>query len=915
MRRLLKRFVSGLAAVGLLATLLTGCGGGGTPDQPTVGPTDMGEITYTAPEEENIEEDVTSEGSYFVNNEILLTGVENATKDELAALVRPYGGTIVGYIELTNDCQIRFNQVHTIDELQNIVDELKLNEKVEDASIHSLMETTSDAIPDDSEWASEEWSATYPEGKNWGMEAIDAMGAWDYRSQMQDVRVGIIDTMFDTNHEDLNPSDSESRFVQVWNNPTDLAAESEDDGPEHGTHVAGIIAAEYNNGKGVAGVAPTAKLYAYSIKGQSTDSTVAEHSDLSGYMEWKYALAKLITSKCRVINVSMGLEYPSTKFSQQQAQIYGPYLKKMLDKGYDFLIVQAAGNTPKGQILPSNATKNGIFCGITDEEVVKHIMVVGNMKSKGSHQQHFLSWVGDRVFDGYALSFTSFYGDRVDVFAPGTGIWSTIPNGYDYKSGTSMAAPHVTGVAADCFAVNPSLTAEQVKNIIVSNYSCQITDKDTDHIFQGGFWKTYPVLNAKLSVEAALHATGDLDTPSNPENAVVLGHVYDAKEGSVLKDVSVSAYCTSASDDDTSAFVTSDQSDDEGGFTLVLAPGSYVISLYKEGYQQFAYADVTVSESETKYLDLAMMVMHSSNSAELDGNVINAITGSNVSGVTVKVRPGWNCQTGSLAQVFGEDRDAVTVTNSSGHYSIDLEAGTYTVEFSKEGFVTGYVNAYCIEGACTSKDGSITPVLDENEYRIVLTWGENPWDLDSHLSGPLDEYGDRFHVYYSHRSATASTEDGNVTVAQLDHDDMSSYGPETITLIKLSNDSVYHYAVHDFTNRSSSESKALSMSGAKVVVYHGNSVIATFNVPIDKVGTAWNVFDIQGNQLIPVNTMDNISNSSQVTMQDATSTYALYADEEDEEKVETFEEDPVDEEYLAELAALDMPVEGPIELD
>ena len=75
------------------------------------------------------------------------------------------------------------------------------------------------------------------------------------------------------------------------------------------------------------------------------------------------------------------------------------------------------------------------------------------------------------------------------------------------------------------------------------------------------------------------------------------------------------------------------------------------------------------------------------------------------------------------------------------------------------------------------------------------------------------------------------------------------------------------------------------------------------------------LFRSQGNQLIPVNTMDNIPNSSQVTMQDATSTYALYADEEDEEKVETFEEDPVDEEYLAEHAALDMPVEGPIELD
>ena len=245
-----------------------------------------------------------------------------------------------------------------------------------------------------------------------------------------------------------------------------------------------------------------------------------------------------------------------------------------------------------------------------------------------------------------------------------------------------------------------------------------------------------------------------------------------------------------------------------------------------------------------------------------------------------------------------------------------MEEVSYTAEFSKEGFVTGYANVVCFEGNATSQDGSMTPILNENEYRIVLTWGETPWDLDSHLSGPRNEDGDRFHVYFSNRSATASTEDGNVTVAKLDHDDTSSYGPETITLIKLSNDGVYHYAVHDYSNKYSSESKALSMSGAKIVVYHGNSVIATFNVPINKVGTVWNVFDIQGNQLIPVNTMENISNPGSVTMQDDTSPYAMLAEiDESEEKEETFEDDPVDEAYLEELAKLDVPVEGPIELD
>ena len=908
MRRLLKRIVAGMAAVGLFATLLTGCGGNDTPDQPIIRPNqDVGEITYTAPAEENIEEDVTSEGSYFVNNEILLTGVENATKDELAALVRPYGGSIVGYIELTNDCQIRFTQIYTIDELQNIVDELKLNEKVEDASIHSLMETTSDAIPDDSEWANEEWSAEYPEGKNWGVEAIDAMGAWEYRSQMQDVKVGIIDSMFDTDHEDLD-------FVEVWNNPSEISS-------DHGTHVAGTIAAKYDNGIGVAGVAPTAKLYGYSMLGSTTDSTLLEHQDLTGMMQWKYALAKLLSADCRVINVSMNWvdATVSQENSTRQGRILGAYLKKFLNKNYDFLIVQSAGN---GKDYTGGhgfkATRNALFTGIEDEEVNNHIIVVGAVGTKGSTHDGFLGIFGDRVFKGYGFPDFSCYGSRVDVVAPGNKVWSTLPNNeYGYMSGTSMATPHVTGIAAACFAVNPALSGEQVKNIIKSTYSTLVTDNNSSHTdYEEGESRVYRMVNAKYAVEEALHTSGNVEAPVNPSEIVVLGHVRDAQNGTSLENVAITAYRISTHDGNLSDYAASATTDNDGNFELILEAGTYNVGIFAEGYQPFAYANLVVEAGdEPIYLDTAVLVDESEDRATMSGYAINALTGSNISGVTVKFRPGWDRKIGALAKVYDTDTDAVTTTNSDGRYTVDLMEGNYTAEFSKEGFVTGYANVVCFEGNATSQDGSMTPVMEDNEYRIVLTWGETPRDLDSHLSGPRNEDGDRFHVYYSNKSATASTEDGNVTVARLDHDDTSSYGPETITLIKLSDDGVYHYAVHDYSNKSNSDSNSLSMSGAKVVVYHGNEVIATFNVPINKVGTVWNVFDIQGNQLIPVNTMENISSPGQVTMQEDTSTYALCASEEDEEKEETFEEDPVDEEYLAELADLDMPVEGPIELD
>jgi hypothetical protein len=144
----------------------------------------------------------------------------------------------------------------------------------------------------------------------------------------------------------------------------------------------------------------------------------------------------------------------------------------------------------------------------------------------------------------------------------------------------------------------------------------------------------------------------------------------------------------------------------------------------------------------------------------------------------------------------------------------------------------------------------MSPSLASGEIRIVLTWGSTPSDLDSHLTGPSSA-GGSFHCYYSAKDP----DNGNVI---LDLDDTNGNGPETTTIAQRFS-GTYQFQVHDFTNRSSTTSSALSDSSAQVKVYGDTGEIAAFNVPSGQVGTVWTVFDLDGasGQITPRNTLDS----------------------------------------------------------
>ncbi|MBN2545422.1 MAG: hypothetical protein JXB50_06475 [Spirochaetes bacterium] len=137
------------------------------------------------------------------------------------------------------------------------------------------------------------------------------------------------------------------------------------------------------------------------------------------------------------------------------------------------------------------------------------------------------------------------------------------------------------------------------------------------------------------------------------------------------------------------------------------------------------------------------------------------------------------------------------------------------------------------------------------ELRIVVTWGVNPTDLDSHLTGP-NSYGSRFHCFYIDKGNQLTD-----PFALLDIDIMNSFGPEVTTIYKI-NDGIYRFSVHDYTDKESISSTILSTSNANVKLYRQingeDRLLNNFTVP-NTPGTLWTVFEFDGTNIVPINTM------------------------------------------------------------
>jgi subtilisin len=253
---------------------------------------------------------------------------------------------------------------------------------------------------------------TIPEG----VKQVKAPEAWG-TSMGKGIRVAVLDTGIDFNHPDLKPNYvSGATFVPGTSTPMD--------DHYHGTHCAGTIAAA-KKGAGVVGVAPEASLYAVKVLDKNA----------TGLFSWSIAgVDWCIHNKMHIISMSLGCDSVPTA------------LELICNTAWSngLLIVAGAGNQDGNPVPPQ---QSNVFYPAK----YKNVIAVSAIDSTN------------------VIAPNSSRGPEIDLCAPGVDILSTMPNGgYGTLFGTSVACPHVSGVAALIWGAYPPSNNEQIWNLLAS---------------------------------------------------------------------------------------------------------------------------------------------------------------------------------------------------------------------------------------------------------------------------------------------------------------------------------------------------------------------------------------------------------------------------------------------------------------
>jgi thermitase len=442
-------------------------------------------------------------------------------------------------------------------------------------------------------------------GLQWGLTKVEAPQAWEVTNGNSSINIAIVDTGVDLDHPDLADKLISNINLTNFGNTDDVYG--------HGTHVAGIAAAMTDNGVGVAGLGYTATIM--NVK-------VLDDNGMGAYSWIVTGIIWAADHGAEVINMSLGGSFASSALEDAVNYAWS--------KGV--VVVAAAGNN--GDTVPMYPAyyTNCIAVAATDASDAK------------------ASW--------------SNYGDWVDVAAPGVSIYSTLKNNsYGYKSGTSMASPHVAGLAALVLTIVSDANGDGKLNDEVRSR----IEATCDDIGISGIG--YGRINAAQAVGSVPVLPGS-----------ITGQVTDAEDGSAISGTEVSDGIRTALTDAAGQYTIND-----------VPPGSYQVVASKEGYETSSLT-VNVLSGTTSVADFSLTQTIVPGS--ITGSVTDGEDNSPIVGATVT------------------DGTRTTTTDATGKYTIaDVSPGSYEVTASREGYQTSSSTVDVLSGSNAVVDFSLNEVI------------------------------------------------------------------------------------------------------------------------------------------------------------------------------------------------------------
>lgn len=520
-------------------------------------------------------------------------------------------------------------------------------------------------------------------------------------------------------------------------------------------------------------------------------------------------------------------------------------------------------------------------------------------------------------------------GDILYSFASAnTGIVNITPL-TTYTIDQAAVASGVTGGASQLFqsfeagdapsqlAQNVTDEEQQLNNVIggvmrsngVTDFNHFTSEFSADH---SGYDAVLDDLDIELYQDDVIIREGNetLDTLNydiNVSDINITGKVFDISTNEAIDDANITFT-------DSAGHIKSAVSDENGTFLLAIETMRvYDIKISATGFQTQSMPDVpSFVFTESNVGDIAMIPAGDMTETALTGSVIDGRTVSTVlANTSLTFREGYGNRVGDVV--------ATTTTDAQGQYTLNLTSGVYTVEITHDDYYPIFREITVYGDESVSDFSLLSNLTASTDFfaTITLNWDNAPSDLDSHLTGPMANSDERFHMSYvepvidvdgsedaaylnSYRDAmqqvtgtdysntdedrlwdeysALSDEDrmsvdtlvnnnemtpcGEGEIATLDRDRTDDYEglyPETTTLCKVENGGLYKYYVNNYSGDAS-----MSSGHAQVTVSTANGMSYTFNAPSstvdesssDYTGNVWHVFNIDADgNIYPVNEM------------------------------------------------------------